>query len=227
MRHANRTTMPTGRLARAGALLVVATLLLPLAACQETEQGTEDPAAQTDEAMPASPQESWEALGDSLAETLTEIPADSAARAVIAYLDGASYEEQWAHWPDRDPYYEGAEPHGMLLSTYMNDGASATLTRLLEGDEDHLPVGSFVVKENHQPDSTLVAVTVMVKAGRGYDPEHNDWFWLKYAPSAPAVDPREVEVEAAGRVDSCISCHGEAGEADFLRTAAAQMADPR
>lgn len=223
MTTSNRTRPATPRRTLLGSLLA-AVALIPLAACQETYQDTEAPAAAEDRPTAAGPEESWEALGDSLAESLTEMPADSAARSVLAYLEGAEYGERWSHWPDRDPYYEGTDPHGMLLSTYLNDRAEATLSRLMEGNEDHLPMGSFVVKENHGPDSSLVAVTVMIKAGRGYDPEHNDWFWLKYAPSDRSAGLPAAEVEAAGRVESCISCHDDAGATtDFLMTAGAQM----
>ncbi len=145
---------------------------------------------------------------------MTDQP-DTTARAVWAHLQQADYAEQWSFWPDREPYYEGGEPHGMLLNTYLNHAAmeavegmgDAATTGMLE-----LPAGAMVVKENYQPDSTLVATTVMYKA-EGYAPDVGDWFWAKYGP--------EGGVQAAGHAQGCIDCHSQAADHDYLMTARA------
>lgn len=128
---------------------------------------------------------------------------DTTAQAVWSYLQDADYED-WRMWPGKGELYEGTEPHGMLLTTYLNDTAYAGLTT----GSGELPNGSIVVKENYMPDSTLAALTVMYSA-EGYDPEHNDYFWAKYE--------ADGTVEAAGRVESCISCHTD-GERGYLMT---------
>ena len=128
---------------------------------------------------------------------------DTTAQGVWSYLQDVDY-ESWQLWPGKGELYEGTEPHGMLLTTYLNDTAYEALTT----GSGPLPAGSIVIKENYAPDSTLVAVTVMY-AAEGYDAEHNDWFWAKYQ--------TDGSVDAAGRVESCQTCHAS-GERGFLRT---------
>jgi hypothetical protein len=133
---------------------------------------------------------------------------DTTAQAVWAHLQDASYADNWSFWPDKEPYYEGGEPHGMLLNTYLNDAAYQAVSG---GGMMDLPSGSVVVKENYQPDSTLVATTVMYKA-EGYAPEAGDWFWAKYGPDGG--------VQASGHAQGCLSCHEQAADQhDYLMTA--------
>ena len=48
-----------------------------------------------------------------------------------------------------------------------------------------MPNGAIVLKENYTPEENLAATTVMYKK-TGYNPDHNDWYWLKVlAPMAP------------------------------------------
>jgi hypothetical protein len=144
------------------------------------------------------------------ATPVADLP-DTTAAAVWAYLQEVGYADDWELWPGKGRLYEGTEPHGMLLTTYLNGTAYEGLT----GGTGPLPAGSIVVKENYTPDSTLAAVTVMYSR-EGYDPEHDDWFWAKYGPDGAA--------EAAGRVESCQSCHS-AGDRGFLRTALEEPGD--
>lgn len=123
---------------------------------------------------------------------------DTTAEAVWEHLQDVSFAGNWDTWPGTEPYYEGQEPHGMLLTTYVNDAALEGITPLMDGDADEMPLGSVIVKENYQPDSTLASVTVMYKA-RQYDAEHGNWFWMKRM--------ADGGVPASGRVDSCIDCH--------------------
>lgn len=44
----------------------------------------------------------------------------------------------------------------------------------------------------------------------GFDPAHDDWFWLKNDPAGA------IEVE--GKVDSCTGCHAGAADFDYLWT---------
>lgn len=136
-------------------------------------------------------------------------PPDTTAASLWSYLNEVEYEDNWSLWPDKGELYQGAEPHGMLLTTYLNDRAHGALT----SSAGTLPNHSIVVKENYTPDSTLAAITVMYKQ-RGYDAEHNDWFWVKYLPDG-SVD---ADGEASGRVPGCIDCHGGASGNDFVMT---------
>lgn len=132
-------------------------------------------------------------------------PPDTTAAALWAHLDAEQYQRNWALYPGQGRLYEGAEPHGMLLTTYVNSLAQDAVTNAAGS----MPVGAIVVKENYMPDSTLAAVTVMYKAA-GYDPANNDWFWLK------RLADGTVEVE--GRGQGCINCHGGKRDNDFIFT---------
>jgi hypothetical protein len=119
-------------------------------------------------------------------------------------LQQLDYRKTFKHFPGRTAFYKGTEPHGALLTTYVNDLALAALEQKL----DRLPYGAMVVKENYSPARKLASTTVMVKVV-GYDPDNNDWFWMKRL-----ADGR---VEASGKVASCAKCHG-LSQGDFIRT---------
>lgn len=133
-----------------------------------------------------------------------ELP-DADGTALWSHLEDQAYEENWALWPGKGEKYEGNEPHGMLLTTYVNEIA---LDALQDGATT-LPEGAIVVKENYMPDSTFVAITTMYKVD-GFNPDANDWFWLKN-------DPEGV-IEVEGAVDGCIGCHAGATGHDYLWT---------
>ena len=109
------------------------------------------------------------------------------------------------HWPGKEGFYKGIEPHGAILRTYVNP--TAYLTIITKGGE--LPPGSIVVKENYMPNFDLAAITVMYKV-KGYNPDANDWFWVKYAPDGKA--------QAEGKVQGCINCHGNKKDNDYIFT---------
>ena len=119
---------------------------------------------------------------------------DTTARAVWAWLGDERYAETWELWPETVELHPGAEPHGALLTTFVNPIARAALRRRALA----LPPGAAVVMENYLPDTTLVAVTVMVRSA-GYDPGRHDWFRARYGSTG--------EIEAAGRVEACAECH--------------------
>lgn len=201
---------------------LVAALALALPACDETRPGPDEamPGQEVRVDSPAPPMGVDEAVADRAAERLDDMPADTTAASVMALLEGEEYRRAWAHWPEREPHYEGTDPHGRLLSTWLNPRAEEGLEALRAGEARALPAGAVVVKENFLPDTTLAALTVMYKAEEGYDPEHGDWFWLKFRPEADMAPAPGGIVEVSGRVESCIECHGEAGgETDFLMTA--------
>lgn len=130
---------------------------------------------------------------------------DTTAEALWSYLQQVDYRNNWQMWPGKGELYEGQEPHGMLLTTYVNDAA----LRAVSGTAGSMPSGAIVVKENYMPDSTLAATTVMYKSS-GYDAQHNDWFWLKRL--------ADGTVEVSGRGQGCISCHGGQNTNDYIFT---------
>lgn len=130
---------------------------------------------------------------------------DTTAEALWAHLESANY-ETWALWPQKGRLYSGGEPHGMLLTTYLNDAA----LEALNGAATTMPAGAIIVKENYMPDSTLAAVTVMYKTA-GFNREHNNWFFLKRTAAG--------EIQVSGRGEGCQSCHGSRADNDYLMTA--------
>jgi hypothetical protein len=145
------------------------------------------------------------------AATATPTPAagaqrpDTNASSVFEHLRTANYQETWQLWPDKGKLYQGAEPHGMLLTTYLNDVAMSALS----GDASSFPDGSIIVKENYTPDGVLDATTVMYKVA-GYNAEHNDWFWAKVL--------ADGTVDAEGQVEGCQACHMSKRDNDYIWT---------
>ena len=163
-------------------------LALPLAfaACASGD----DAADTAEEAAPAV---------EAAAVTLPELSADG----VWAHLTSNDY-ESWDRWPGTTHQYAGAEPHGALLTTYVNEVAAAALA----AGETMMPLGSIVVKNNYSPDGAMMgAVTAMVKTA-DFNPDHNNWWFLKRN--------GDGSVDAAGRFAGCEGCHGAVAANDYL-----------
>ena len=136
--------------------------------------------------------------------------ADTTGAAIWAHLQESDYQSTWTLWPDKGELYAGEEPHGMLLTTYLNDVA---LEALSSGASSMGP-GAIVVKENYMPDSTLAAVTTMFKVA-GYNPDVNDWFFTKHLANGELdLTPGGMAME--GRLPGCTNCHGAVESNDYL-----------
>ena len=136
--------------------------------------------------------------------------ADTTGAAIWAHLQESDYQSTWTLWPEKGELYAGQEPHGMLLTTYLNDVA---LQALSSGASSMAP-GAIVVKENYMPDSTLAAVTTMFKV-EGYNPDVNDWFFTKHLASGDLdLTPDGMAME--GRLAGCTNCHGAVESNDYL-----------
>lgn len=126
-----------------------------------------------------------------------------------------------------EPFFGGAEPHGMILEVLPRP--------LIVGDHR----GFVVVKRNYAGPGVSVSgvardrtrflqsVTVMLQREPGYDPDNQNWFWVKYRPDgrlfeAPfGGEPRRL----AGRIfkgdtpaenGGCLWCHRSAGGGDYI-----------
>ena len=133
-----------------------------------------------------------------------ELP-DTTADSLVVYLDEIDYQESWELWPGLGEKYEGGDPHGMLLTTYLNPAAYDALT-----DKDGvMPEGAVIVKENYTPEGELAATTTMYKKS-GCNANHNDWFWLKVL--------ADGTVDKQGKVEGCQTCHGEVADNDYVWT---------
>ena len=131
-----------------------------------------------------------------------ELP-DTTSASVIAYLDEADYQnnDDWSLFPGSTEMYAGTDPHGMLLTTYVN---SAAFNAIEAGETT--PSGSILVKENYSPEGNLGAITVMYKVS-GYNPDHDDWYWLK--------ELADGTVEKEGMVMGCQECHQDVSDYIF------------
>jgi len=112
--------------------------------------------------------------------------------------------QAWSMWPGKEKLYKGTEPHGALLTTFVNNTASYSINK-----KKSLADGSIIVKENYTAEKIFVALTVMYKI-KGYNPEGGDWFWVKYLPDG--------KVETSGKVKGCINCHSKQKDNDYIFT---------
>lgn len=145
---------------------------------------------------------------EDMKETLAEISKEDLEKGTELYTTITEKDDykRWLLWPGKGKLYSGTEPHGVLLTTYV----TADVSRIIEKNRGMMLDDSIIVKENYNSDKELMALTVMQKI-KGYDPEHNDWFWAKYSPDGT--------VEAAGKVESCINCHEQRESVDYLFSA--------
>jgi hypothetical protein len=121
------------------------------------------------------------------------------------YMTKTNPYDGWGYWPGYAGIYPGKSPHGKYLKLYANPIA---LKAVREGKP--MPDGAILVKENYGEDKkTLMAVTPMYKV-EGYNPDGGDWFWVKYGPGG--------EIQASGKPQGCISCHGAVKDKDWIFT---------
>ncbi len=138
--------------------------------------------------------------------------ADTTGAAIWAHLQESNYQTDWELWPDKGRLYTGGQPHGALLTTYLNDVAHQAVT----SGATVMPGGAIVVKENYMPDSTLAAVTTMFKVS-GYNADHSDWFFTKHLASG-VLDTMPNGMDMEGRLPGCQACHLAQANNDYLFT---------
>lgn len=135
----------------------------------------------------------------------TQAPEPGAnAEKLIEYITKYNPYRAWELWPEKGRLYKGTEPHGALLTTFVNNAAYFSIKK-----KKGMSAGSIVVKENYSADKKFAALSVMYKI-KGYSPEGGDWFWAKYSPDG--------KVEASGKVKGCIDCHAKRKNNDYIFT---------
>ncbi len=112
--------------------------------------------------------------------------------------------KKWATWPEKGELYKGTEPHGTLLTTYVNDIALNSLKKM-KGMSNN----SIIIKENYAPNKKLVAISVMYKV-KGFNPDGGDWFWAQY--------DAKFDILNEGKVKACLDCHSTAKNNDYIFT---------
>jgi len=181
-----------------GVLLVVAALTLTV----RDSGAHEVPPATTPSELPQTAAEPSQSAAD----------PDTTGAAMWAHLQEEDYRQTWELWPGMGEFYEGNEPHGLLLTTYVNDVALDALN----AGQTVMPEGAVVIKENYMPNRELAAVTVMYKRP-GYNPDHADWFFSKHLPGGE-LDQMPNGMAMEGRLPGCQNCHIARQNFDYLYT---------
>ena len=128
----------------------------------------------------------------------------------------------YENWLMKSEVRMGMSPHGDFIQLYYN-------LMNVNGKPYHVIVkdnfgGEGATKEliTDTPSKYLMAVTVMVQREASYDPEDNNWFWIKYNADG-TISNDDKGTAMAGRVakgmdTGCISCHKTAKDNDFIFT---------
>lgn len=174
-------------------------------------------------------------LGMGVATAQQDLAEESAAEVKPPFSGQANVEYARALWKAMEDAnfvgedsivtfpYVGTPPHGAVLELIETEFTFAGHTDLLivkknyavEGEEEEI---EQAVLNNRM--ENLDSVTVMFQREEGYDPDHQNWFWAKYAPGgALATNPKDMAL--AGRVakgadQGCIACHQAAEGGDYI-----------
>lgn len=149
-------------------------------------------------------------------EAKEEMPADEEiADEIWDTMESENYQKSWRMWPKKEAFSKGREPHGALLTTYVNDPAY----KAIMNKEKQMPDGAIIIKENYTPNKELTSITVMSKR-ENYGSEVNDWYWVQYEPDGEVMtmEKEDETVTLAGKVEDCFDCHGKKINNDYLYT---------
>ena len=136
------------------------------------------------------------------AETRAALPGADAAK-LYDYITKISPYTSWQLWPGKGKMYQGTQPHGEFLTTYVNDAAMAGI----KAKKGVMPDTAIIAKENYGADRKLSALTIIYKI-KGYNPAAGDWFWAKYDIGG--------KVLISGRAEACIRCHTMKKDNDYI-----------
>lgn len=130
-------------------------------------------------------------------------------------MQSENYHVNWKMWPGKEACYEGKEPHGAFLTTYVNTAAHEVIMQ----KKEKMPPGAIIIKENYMPDKNIASITVMHKI-EGFAPDAFDWFWVKFAPNGKVMTEEKdgKTITLAGKVAGCIECHGKQTSNDYIFT---------
>ncbi|HET6459289.1 MAG TPA: cytochrome P460 family protein [Syntrophales bacterium] len=121
------------------------------------------------------------------------------------YLKKQAYAKNWQMWPGTTGMYEGPEPHGAFLTTYVNDVALKSIS----AKKGKFADGAIIAQDNFSKDKKLKFISVIYKV-KGYNPQGGDWFWVQYKPDG--------RIESEGKIDECIKCHEAQKGNDYVYT---------
>ena len=146
---------------------------------------------------------------------MMELPAAD-GQAILDYALGDTPYQEWGSWPTDDwtdfsEHLASGEPHGNVVRIFANDVAQKAAAA--DDFDGTLPAGSVIVKENYMgtdpaDPGQVAALTIMNKV-EGFNPDANDWYWVKAAGDGSAIDKE-------GAVGGCIGCHSQPNNHDYL-----------
>ncbi len=116
--------------------------------------------------------------------------------------------------------YEGSDPHGVILMTVNSEISVDRREAAVIVKKNYIGEDISIESVATNPNLFLAAITVMFRREAGYDPENQDWFWVKYkADGTLHRNPRGLPL--AGRVaknpeDACLGCHRFAPGDDYV-----------
>ncbi len=118
--------------------------------------------------------------------------------------------------------YTGQHPHGAILQNIEGTVTIGPDTGVVIVKRNYGGEGVSIESVASDSAKYLKAVTVMFKR-EGYDPDNQDWFWVKYKPDGSLhTNPKGMSL--AGRVakmnppKGCIACHAAAPGGDYVFT---------
>ncbi|MCF6158775.1 MAG: hypothetical protein E3K32_09425 [wastewater metagenome] len=167
----------------------------------------------------AKPKKDTEAKKDRPPEMVKEeSKAEDIANTLWTTIQNEDYREKWNMWPGKKAFYPGTgptEPHGILLTTYVNDIAHDAIVN----KKGQMPYGSTIIKENYTKNRRIISITVMQKR-EGYAPAKHNWFWAQYTPGGKVmiVEEHGRTIKSAGEIGICINCHGKQQNNDYIFT---------
>lgn len=123
--------------------------------------------------------------------------------ALYTYVTEENNYKNWDLLPGTTELIAASSPHGPFVTIYASDDAVSAV----EEKAGVMPYNSTIVKENYNSNRELEKVTLMHKV-EGFDPEHNDWYWLAY--------DADGNIEEEGKVVSCYNCHSQRANNDYI-----------
>ncbi len=131
----------------------------------------------------------------------------------------------YPEWPIKSKVYPGQTPHGAFIRMFYNmvsvDGKpyhTIIKENFMGKDADGNELNPEIISKSTK--KYLGTLTIMVQRETGYDPDNNNWFWVKYNPDG-TIAKNPMDILLAGRVAKgmdagCIACHTGAKDNDYL-----------
>lgn len=122
--------------------------------------------------------------------------------------------------------YKGQPPHGgvleLLEAEITVDGTQGLALVKKNYRAEDMSAEALIDAVLEDQKAQLASVTVMFQRESGYDPDHDDWYWAKYAPDGSLLtNPKGMKLGgrvAKGAPKGCIACHEAAPGDDYIFT---------